>query len=603
MNRFALPVSIPRLASYLVVIGLVGAVGVHQLNYSSAATTYSHNPTAIADYCRIVNGSTTLFGWGYDPDAAAGSQPYVSVTVAGVTTKVATNITNYRNSAINTYIGNHYPGAPTPTPYEYGWKLSLGTLYKGTSYAVSGTGLNYGTGSNSTLSVHSGSPVDGNAANIAFTSSKTIPDACLTTKPAPPPPPTPTPPPPTTGGGSSGGGSGSGSGSKSSGSTKKTTTPSAPAPSGDANGTVKAGTTSAVITIPAGNAAKVHITYVPADGIAIDTGDQDVSGDNATVTLTDLEASTDYTYQIIRTNSAGTSATSASAPFTTSGYTVSLHFTDSKNKPVSGIKGTIDNTSNTTATSDKTGVMKFTDLSSGAYTVSYTYKSTKHEADFDTESASGDQLNADGSPANITLSDTIDVDKFTDTSSNKPASKGGSSGAVWLVIIIVLLTAGAIWWLLRWRHKRKLLAEYATVGLPAANTNAGMPAPLPPAAPQPTGPLPAHAGESLRDMVIESMRSAAPPKPEEPDPLEPLPPSTPIADTARPLEPYESNPLPPPAVTANEAPTIEPYEPAQRPETAETEKPKNTHHAKPEAAHHKKSDDDTTTLQIHHDKK
>ena len=508
MKRFHITLSLSRLIVLAAALGITGVVGSGQLGHGAAATSYSHNPTGYVDRC-VLSGTTTVFyGWAYDPDAPAGAQPYINLNIGGGVHNAASSISGYRDAPVKSYINSHYPGAPTPG--TYGWTVSVAGLYKGTSYSVGGTVLNYGAGSSSALGVNTFGPTDGNASYIYFPSSSIVPDACMSTRPptpTPPPSPTPSPtpgpsrnPPP--------------SGTP----TPPASTPAA-APTADANAVVATGTTSAVLAIPAGNATKMHLTYSFAGGPALNTDDQAVSGDNATVNLTDLQATTDYGFQIVRTNADGASATSPSATFTTLGYTLQLRFINSQKKPIAGVVGSITNASHTSATSDKSGVMAFNNLSSGVYTINYTYKGLKHAKDIDTGTSTGTQIDDKGAPKTLVLSDAINVDKLAAAGSTK-SSGHGPLVAIATIIVVIILLAAAIWFVLRWRRNRS--ASNSSQPYPSSSPLAPTPqpvytqAPVQPAAsaqtkthtqPVPAPPLPTHAGESLREMVLESMRN------------------------------------------------------------------------------------------------
>lgn len=589
MKRFGITHSPASLLVGLAIVSLVAAGGAKDLGFSWAATSYNHNPVGGADSCALSGSTTILYGWAHDPDAPAGAQPYLNIVVGGTTTKVASSAAGYRDAAVNTYLNSADPGAPHST--IYGWSLAISGLYKGNSYTVSGTLLNYGTGANAALPINKDHYVDGNKAKSYFTPSSTIPDVCLAAKPVPPAPapaPTPAPKPiavaPKT--------------------PTKTTTPVVVAPvlSSAADATVSTGTSSAAITVPAGNASVVRILF-STSGMPQTTSDpKGVAGTTAAVTLTDLKPDAAYDYQIIRSDSGGNTTTSPAAHFKTHGYTISLTFKDGGGKPVSGIDATLNDTAGSHSTSGKDGKVAFIGLSAGGYTVKYTYRGGTYSHGFDTSADKSAQINTKGVPATITLSDAINVDQLV-ADGSQPASSGGHAGLVAMILGLALL-ASAVWFVLRRRKRQKLLAEYAALSMPA-------PAPVVAVDAVPTGkhdkklhvgnvePLPPHAGQSLSNMVLESMHAQTAqqaPAPLEPIlivPLPPLPPQPHAPPTIHHVK-SESGPfstdLPSGTVAKSLAPAV----------AEEPVKPAKPHKSAKSAKSHKS--DDGQTLVISHDK-
>lgn len=492
MKRFALIVSIPRLLLVIAFVGIVGVVGSGSLGLSPPSI--GHADTLI-----------TLYKLSY---AADGPNAIYNTTSSSAATTEINN--GWRLLGTYKYV-NETGSSPIPVYrwHKTGTKLNIYTTNK--SYVP--TGYTY--------------------IGVAFyeSSSATVPygycrstasgyklDYPCTTNPAPPPPPAPKPTPtptPTPA---------PAPGPVTTAPRKTTTNNTAPgaapaAPSSAADATVATGTASAMLVVPAGNASKIHLSYGAKDGLSLDTDDLAVSGATTTLTLTDLQASSDYIYQIVRTNSAGAVATSDPATFRTLGYNATLQFIDKHRKPVVGINGSINDSAGTKSKSDGSGKMSFTNLPAGNYTVTYTFNHHKYTQGFDTTSDTSAQTNPDGTPATIELTDVINVDNLTANAVTKSApKKHGGAGTVVVIILLILLLGGGLWAFLRRRRRQRLLAEYSTLGSPL---NGGQSDVMDQKSIEeynkhqaPAGPLPAHAGESLRDMVLESMHAQAAQQPQ-----------------------------------------------------------------------------------------
>ncbi len=466
---------------------IIAALGVRLLGGGASAATYSHNPFGYADSCALEGSSTVLYGWAHDPDAPAGSYPTLSIKVGSSTTTVPTDRAGYRDSVINQYINGNYPGMPTSS--VYGWRLSLTGLYKGSKYIVSGTINNYGTGANGTLAINASHNIDGNTAKPYFNSDRSIPDACLSTAPLPapsPPPtggggtttPTPTPSKPPA--------------SKPATGSTATPTPAGPTLSDAADSTITAGTGAVKMEFPVGNASSLYVVYgtQPAN-LSFTSNGAVIDGDQASVTLTGLDAQTTYTYQIVRTLN-GQSTTSTASTFVTAGYQLTIHFTNAKKQPVSGIKVSLGSAK---TTSDKKGAASFDSLSSGVYHPEFTYQDKSYTTALDTAKApavSGTKI--------ATVSTTINLDGLATNTAVKPA--GGSH--VWLVIILLLLLAVITFVAVRLIRRRAGYTPQVRVStdLPKNHVDHHFMR-----AAAPSEPPPEHMGESLAQMVIESMHA------------------------------------------------------------------------------------------------
>jgi|GEM_PF-1552884 len=492
-------------AIMVVVVG--GFFGVEALQSSFAATTYTNNPTGTADYCSLSGSTTIIYGWAYDANAPAGPLPNVNVNVAGKTYTVASSIAGYRDTQINNYLSGSASYAGAPHMGTYGWRLSLSGIYKGGTYTFgAGTIINYGAGVNTALFINTNHYVDGDTTKPYFASNK-IPDACLAAQPVPPPAPAPAPTP-----------SPSPSPTPSPSPSPRKTTPSpapsptptpAPAQTSNANGTVTAGTTSAVLVIPADGASKVRVSYGLPGNNPLNTDDQAVNGPTVKIKLGNLDANSQYTYNIMRTNAAGSSSKSAAATFSTSGFAIALKFTDNSNRPVTDLKASIDDKAKTSATTDKNGTLLFKNLAEKKYTISFTYNGKRLTKSYDTSDNSQPQFDANDTPAVITLSDTINLEKLA--LAPQPAPKE-SIGTI-IAIVIAALAAVVIffvWFMRRRRRNNQLAAEYSALGSFGHTAVTSPPAQPPmnlPTHAVSNAPLPAHAGESLRDMVVLSMHN------------------------------------------------------------------------------------------------
>jgi hypothetical protein len=464
---------------------LFGSIGTYMLRSSSALST--NNPAGIADSCQLEGTNTVLYGWGYDPNPPTGVEPYVTVQVGGSAATVATNEANYRLSAINDWINYNY-GTDAPKTGAYGWRLQLSGLYKGTTYVVSGTVLNYGAGGNTPLGVNTTHNVDGNASKPYFAGGK-IPDACLTTKPAPAPAPAPKPAPaapkPTT---------------------PKVTTPAAPAPpalSKATDATVTAGTTAITFRAPTGNATGMYVLYGTNEkDLNRSSEQQPVSGAEATLTLKGLTAKTTYYYQLVRTRGTET-APSATTSFTTKGYNISLTFVGKDEKPTAGIVVDLEGQKQT---SSKAGSVTFTNLASGAYSATFTYNGQLYSQDFNTNTSTGDE------PKVLAVSRTVNLDMLKTTSSTaKPVADSSSPlPIVFVSAVMALLVGGGIWWaLVRHKHRKKAAqALFGGTGSPDI-IDRHVHEHFLHQKPVAHEPAPAHMGESLRDMVVLSMAEEA----------------------------------------------------------------------------------------------
>jgi hypothetical protein len=491
---------------------IVGVIGYSLLHLSSAATTYNHNAIGVINYCTLDGaGKTVIFGWAYDADTGANAFPKVQVTVGADTTVDYTDILNYNEGKVNTYLRANRPN--TPITGEYGFSATMGTYYKGSSIYVSGIALNEGTGSNTNMQVDNAiSNIDDIHGGYTLTAANTLPDGCLGLTPVPATPPcpagysgtypncvppptnpppsnpnvtvcdlstkqvvtipqstvnanpnryssdlskcntTPVTPPPTGGGGGI------------------TTPKPAPVPAtaaqkaaasssqktGTANATAETGTLSAILSVPADGAQRVYVLFgTTANDLSSTSDDVTFDGDKTNVALSDLSPKTDYFYQIVRTSANGQVTSSPNGTFTTTGYAITLHFIDNDDKSIAGIDGVIDDPDVSQTKSDKNGDLKFYDLDGGTYSVKYLYKKLSYSKDFDTSSISEDDLS---SGKTIVLQDTVNVSTLKNGSKAPLPKKHSSVGRVILLLFFILLIGGAIVWILL--RRRRMLEQF-----------------------------------------------------------------------------------------------------------------------------------------------
>lgn len=168
--------------------------------------------------------------------------------------------------------------------------------------------------------------------------------------------------------------------------------------------------------MPTGNAAKIYLLYGNNGlGLAQKTEEITASGSEVQFTLTGLEPSSVYSYQIVRTNSVGQTATSPLVSFATADFTVSVRFVNNKSVAVPGVNASIKSTQ-LKGTSDKAGRIQFKGVKPGDYTIAYEYNGKKHDLPIvaDAGSVSKEAANAT-SEANLEYF--VNVDKLSVVSS------------------------------------------------------------------------------------------------------------------------------------------------------------------------------------------
>ncbi len=157
-------------------------------------------PIATIDSCKVENGVTVFYGWGYDSDS--GNEPTVAVDIYNVPNNGATThsrqgsatLGGYRVTAINSALNN--PSGPAGDS-AYGFRIEIPGLTTGNLYYVDGNVRDHPTGGWSQVGINNfknpedvdnGVPFDAIPNNYRFDNGNiytnpdrpTIPQACLT---------------------------------------------------------------------------------------------------------------------------------------------------------------------------------------------------------------------------------------------------------------------------------------------------------------------------------------------------------------------------------------------------------------------------------------
>jgi hypothetical protein len=470
-RRLPRPHYIINLLLSVVVLGLFSLTGIRVSNTTSAA---SSNPYGFADYCVLEDNVTAIYGWAADPDASALAQPAVRLEVAGANSTALTNRANYRDSTVLTWIDANR-GAD-PKPGTYGFRISLPGLYKGGHYPLSGTILNEAAGSNTLLTINNSAGI-GDGPNKSFFADNVIPDTCLadpgvTVALAP-----------------------------------ATALPIPALTNSDTTGSaVTTGTLAAEFRVPAQNTASVRIIY-GKNPLKLDQSSSDVptSGPETTIQVSGLEAATSYAYRVVRTDTKHKQTNSPLANFTTLGFVVATHFVDSRNSGIQGIQAHL-NGQNKQKTSDESGNVQFINVPGGEQTVSYSYLHKIYTRSFTANPSTVPPAEATA-PHVVTLDFSIDLQSLP-AASMVTVQKSGSAMSAIIIGAVILAFMAIITFLFIQSLRRKRDYEIM-LGTPAP--------PLPeyrPLSPQmppvvPGQPGADHMGESLKKLVLRTMREEA----------------------------------------------------------------------------------------------
>lgn len=487
------------------VLAVLAATGIRFMDFTSAATI---NPYGYADYCALENNTTIIYGWAADPNATSLTQPLATINAGGQAVTVVTGQSGYRDAAINAWIDQHRAGDPKPG--TYGFRAPLAGLYKGTRNVITGSVINEGPGSSVILNINTSGPTDGVTGRPYF-AGNIIPDACLATRPASPTPPAtpPAAPSPTTP-------------RPNPSSPGPTPVPVTPQPAGSLSSAtdaeITAGSLAVSVKVPAGGATNVRLLYGTnplAPGNA--TADIPVVDGVATIPISALEARTTYSYQIVRFDAAGRTATSPVGTFKTRGFTLTVRFTDNKKAGQKGIAASLSVQPGTRKTTDDKGVVSFQDVPSGSHTIDFEYTGRTYQ-ELVTTTAAKVKAETAAQAKVLTIEHAINVDALPKTSQKREAAPKQDSAALPAILALAgaALLAAIAFAVRRRRHKRydypvggapAPLAAYTPPSAPATSKEEPIDINQYPIITRPNGAE--HMGESLKDMVIRSMAEEA----------------------------------------------------------------------------------------------
>jgi hypothetical protein len=521
-----------KYGSLTAVVLLVSAGGAVLQLFSSAST--DHNPFGYADTCTISGKTTEIIGWGYDADAGTSSFPNVLVTLTpaggqAMSVTAPTNISGYRDTPINAGIDKDHAGDPHTG--EYGFVAQFNGLINTVKYTISGTILNYGSGSNVALPINNNHNVDGDTTKPYFTDNL-VPAACLPVPAQVIAQTTPTVttvyvPAKTT------------TTVKPTASTVKSTTASTPVAKPtpaistpttlSAQPTITAGTLGASLSVPDQGNGTIQVTFgTDPNNLSQNVQQPDIAGQATAINLTGLKAGTTYFYQINYASSGGSTSQSNVSSFVTSNYKV-LVTVRAGSVTLKGARISLQN-SKTSATTNAQGQATLSDVADGAYELQTNYQGQTEiqKIDVDSSQISANQQN---SSSQATVSQDIDF-QLTATKHTNPF------GAILSVLLLILLLGGLAFFILRRRKpgsRSKTRPQNPLPGItnlpstPVPQHQAPLAQPVPTQVAAPLLPLPLvqqplpgqpsastnvnpaapHAGESLRDMVVRSMAEEA----------------------------------------------------------------------------------------------
>ncbi len=447
---------------------------------SSAATT--SDPLGYADSCQLENNKTVIYGWAHDNSATNSSSPNVSIAVGSLSTTVQTSVSNYREQQIDTFLieRGFDPGS------MYGFRAEFSNLFKGSSPVISGTITNVGPGLNQPLLINYGGGVD--SSSKPFFANNRVPDVCLANLAVttPPSPTTTTAPPkrPTT-------------------STPPRTRVSTPTPtpppvvSNAADATVTPSVVSARVAVPGGNADSVSIAFgTDLKDLSRTAEPVGVVNGAAEVLLSDLESLTTYYFAINRIKADGTIVTSDIAEFKTTGMTVHISFVNGPDK--AHVFGVAISNYQDIKTTDENGKIYLENAKPGSYKLAFSHADKEYKEDIEF-------LVGSISPVTGILELTIDLSTLEPAVPEGEAQDNGRKSnsllPIILVIILVIIAIGVISFLFyrRFRYRGSVSSDPSYDYLAPPGTQSAFPPP-----PQPT-----HMGESLKDLVINSMHEEA----------------------------------------------------------------------------------------------
>ncbi len=486
----------------IAVLFLVVAVGFARIDYSTAAA--SNNPIGAIDYCTLENNKTTIYGWASDPNATSLTQPNVTITVNASAMTIPTSVAGYRDGPINNHLAVQRPNDKRPG--TYGFKTQFDGLYKGSNNTIRGVALNVGPGSNENLYVNPRGEIDGTPRHTF--SGGIIPQDCLGDRNWAPPPapiqPAPAPSPPS----------------------QPQPAPLRPAPSAPQpapvneeapqnqnaeepakiEASVKAGTVTALITVPVEDGTRVRIAYGSSpDNLVLETIEQPSVEGKAVIWISDLKAANTYSYQIIKIKGEETTLSDMKS-FDTAGYAVELRLINTEGKPIKDVEGVIE-PGNLKATSDSKGTMRFTGLTDGDYNIrfksdgqDYQLPVTINDKNRNVDENSTDIITLDYS-MNLSTKTTSGLQKRTIAMLAGPAILGS--------VALTALVLGVRKSIVRRNSGSMVIVNNQAYSPSDPNKNPSLMGAPSPTEHSPANPDAPHAGESLKDMVLKSMAEEA----------------------------------------------------------------------------------------------
>ena len=257
------------------------------------------------------------------------------------------------------------------------------------------------------------------------------------------------------------------------------------------------GTYGAAFVVEPAGATKVNIIYGTDDNVSQHTDQVITNGKPTSVVIQQLQPATTYYFQVERYNAAGVATKGSMGQFTTKGFNVVVNYSSKKGASLAGIKTSIPELQ-LNGSSDSSGVVFFSEVTSGRYVLHYEVNGVDHQQDLDLTAGPV----ADPDPTQPTTAVTnvgIDLDAV----GAKSAKKSGGVGVIILLVILLLAAAAAgAWWYFIYRQRLPRSAMATPEHIKVDHKPSHSPAP-------PTYQTAPHAGESLKDLVVQGMREEA----------------------------------------------------------------------------------------------
>jgi len=251
------------------------------------------------------------------------------------------------------------------------------------------------------------------------------------------------------------------------------------------------GTYGAAFTVEPAGASKVSIAYGTDTSVSQQTDQVVTNGQTTPVAIQQLQPATTYYFQVIRYSATGTASKGTQGQFTTKGFNVIVAFTKSSGL-VEGIETTIPELQ-LEGTSDGNGTVYFSEVTPGSYTLHYTVDGAEHQQSLDVTSNPVPDTDPT-QPATADINVGINLDASVSTAAGGRKSKAGAVAAAVSIALLLAAAGGVAWWWFARRQRQPKMDEL--VRFDPNDTAADM-ARAP------------HAGESLKDMVLEGLRDEA----------------------------------------------------------------------------------------------